>query len=145
LQDYLGLLAEGKYAQAASVLVVEELPAWNTMVLDQQSVIALVPEVDPAEPAALLEVLCDDPAYPCSPLRDVTLQSQVDEDTYLFVVTFTGADGQMAQWPLCSGVPESKSCYRRDGMFEYYVRRQADGGYKIIGGLPPAIDLRTVE
>ena len=56
LQDYLGLLVDGEYAQAASMLVVEELPAWNTMVLDQQSVIALVPEVDPADAAALLEV-----------------------------------------------------------------------------------------
>ena len=104
--------------------------------------IALVPEVDPADPAALLEVLCADPDYPCSPLRDVTLQAQVDEDTYLFVVTFTGADGQVAEWPPCAGVPASKYCDRRDGMFEYYVRRQADGGYKIIGGLPPAIELR---
>jgi DNA-binding beta-propeller fold protein YncE len=145
LQDYLRLLAEGGYAEAASRLVLEESPAWNTMVQDQSSVAALVPEVDPADPAALLEVLCTDPAYPCSPLRDVTLQAQVDENTYLFVVTFTGPDGQMAEWPLCTGVPESKFCNRRDGMFEYYVRRQADGGYKIIGGLPPAIDLRSVE
>jgi len=30
-------------------------------------------------------------------------------------------------------------------MFEYYVRRQADGSFQIIGGLPPAIDLRQVE
>lgn len=145
LQDYLGLLAEGEYARAASMLVVEELPAWNTMVLDQQSVATLVSEVDPADPAALLEVLCADPAFPCLPLREVTLQAQVDEDTYLFVVTFTDSDGQVAEWPLCAGVPASKSCFRRDGMFEYYVRRQADGGFKIIGGLPPAIELRYEE
>ncbi len=145
LQDYLGLLVDGEYAQAASMLVVEELPAWNTMVLDQQSVIALVPEVDPADAAALLEVLCTDSAYPCAPLRDVTLQAQVDQDTYLFVVTFAGPDGQAAEWPLCARVPASKYCDRRDGMFEYYVRRLADGGYKIIGGLPPAINLRTLE
>jgi hypothetical protein len=145
LQEYLSLLAEGEYAQAASRLLVEELPAWNTMVLDQASVIDLVPEVDPADLAAVLEVLCADPTYPCSPLRDVTLQAQVDEDTYLFVVTFTGADGQVAEWPPCIGVPATKYCDRRDGMFEYYVRRQADGGYKIIGGLPPAIELRYEE
>ena len=84
-------------------------------------------------------------AYPCAPLREVTLQAQVDEDTYLFVVTFAGPDGQAAEWPLCTGVPASKYCDRRDGMFEYYVRRLADGGYKIIGGLPPAINLRTLE
>ena len=145
LQDYLGLLAEGEYARAASMLVVEESPAWNTMVLDRQSVAAFVPEVDPEDPAALLEVLCADAAYPCTPLREVTLQAQLDADTYLFVVTFTGADGQIAEWPLCIGVPASKSCFRRDGMFEYYVRRQADGGYMIIGGLPPAIELRYEE
>lgn len=145
LQDYLGMLAGGEYAQAAGMLEVEELPAWNTMVLDRPSVAALVPEVDPEEPAMLLELLCVDPAFPCSPLRDVTLQAQLDADTYLFVVTFTGADGQAAEWPLCVGVPASKYCDRRDGMFEYYVRRQADGSYRIIGGLPPAIGLRTME
>ncbi len=145
LQDYLGMLAEGKYAEAASRLVLEESPAWNTMALDQASVTMLVPEADLADPAALLELLCTDPEYPCAPLRDVTLQAQVDEDTYLFVVTFEGPDGQVAAWPLCAGVPLSRSCYRRDAMFEYYVRRQPDGGYKIIGGLPPAIDLRTME
>jgi hypothetical protein len=30
-------------------------------------------------------------------------------------------------------------------MFDFFVRRQADGGYKIIGGLPPAIELRYEE
>ena len=89
-------------------------------------------------------LLCTDPEYP-SPLHDVTLQAQVDEDIYLFVVTFEGPDGQVAEWPLCTGVPLSKYCYRRDAMFEYYIRRQPDGGYRIIGGLPPAIDLRSVN
>jgi hypothetical protein len=103
LQEYLSLLAEGEYAQAASRLLVEELPAWNTMVLDQASVIDLVPEVDPADLAAVLEVLCADPAYPCSPLRDVTLQAQVD-GTPSFVVTFTGPDGQVAGRARCAGV-----------------------------------------
>jgi WD40 repeat protein len=145
LQEYLGLLAGGEYAKAASQFVLEESAAWNTMVLDRASVAALVPEVDPADPAALLGVLCSDPAFPCAPVRDVTYQAQVDEDTYLFVVTFAGPDGEAAAWPLCARVPASKYCSRRDGMFEYYVRRQADGSFRIIGGLPPAIDLRHME
>jgi hypothetical protein len=115
------------------------------MVMDQASVIDLVPEVDPADLAALLELLCTDPVFPCSPLRELILQAQLDTETYLFVVTFTGADGQLAEWPPCAGVPASKYCDRRDGMFEFYVRRQADGGYKVIGGLPPAIELRYEE
>ena len=145
LQNYLGLLADGEYAQAAEALILEETAARNTMVLDQASVTALVPEADPAEPAALLELLCTDPAFPCAPVRDVTYQAQVDEDTYLFIVTFAGPDGGVAAWPLCVGVPASKYCSRRDGMFEYYVRRQPDGTFRVIGGLPPAIDLRQVE
>ncbi len=145
LQDYLGLLADGEYADAASRLVLEEVPAWNTMALDRGSVATLVPEADPGDPAALLELLCTDQAFPCAPVRDVTYQAQVDEDTYLFVVTFAGPDGDVALWPPCAGVSESKFCSRRDGMFEYYVRRQTDGGYKIIGGLPPAIELRYEE
>ena len=145
LQDYLGLLSAGEYAQAAEALTLEETAARNTMVLDQAWVATLVPEADSSETAAMLELLCTDPVFPCAPVRDVTYQAQVDEDTYMFIVTYEGADGQVAVWPPCVGVPESKSCYRRDGMFEYYVRRQADGGYKIIGGLPPAIDLRYEE
>ena len=145
LQDYLGLLAEGEYAEAADLLLLEESPAWNTMVLDQGSVAALVPEADPSDPAALLEMLCTDPAFPCAPVQDVTYQAQVDENTYLFVVTFTSPDGQVAAWPLCAGVPESRYCSRRDGMFEYYVRRQPDGSFRIVGGLPPAVELRYEE
>jgi hypothetical protein len=145
LQDYLGLLSAGEYAQAAEALTLEVTAARNTMVLDQAWVATLVPEADSSETAAMLELLCTDPVFPCAPVRDVTYQAQVDEDTYMFIVTYEGADGQVAVWPPCVGVPESKSCYRRDGMFEYYVRRQADGGYKIIGGLPPAIDLRYEE
>jgi len=145
LQDYLGLLADGEYAQAAERLILEESAARNTMVLDQAWVATLVPEADPSDPAAILELLCTDPVFPCAPVRDVTYQAQVDEDTYMFVVTFEGANGQVAVWPPCVGVPEPKSCFRREGMFEYYVRRQADGSFRIIGGLPPAIDLRQVE
>jgi len=145
LQEYLGHLAAGEYAEAAGKLVLEESTAWNALVLDQASVADLVPEVDPGDTAALLEVLCTDPEFPCSPVRDVTVQAQVDKDTYLFAVTFTGPDGQVAEWPACAGVSESMFCSRRDGMFEYYVRRQADGSFRVIGGLPPAIELRYEE
>jgi hypothetical protein len=145
LQSYLGHLATGEYGEAADLLLIEETPAWNTMVLDQATVASFVPEADLADTAGLLEVLCTDPGFPCAPIREVTLQAQVDEDTYLFAVTFAGPDGEVAEWPLCTGVTETQFCYRRDGMFEYYVRRQADGSFRIIGGLPPAIDLRFEE
>jgi len=145
LQQYIGLLAGGEYPEAADLLLIEEVPAWNTMVLDQASVTDLVPEVDPADAAKLLEVLCTDPTFPCAPLRELTLQAQIDAETYLFVVTFQGPDGEAMVWPLCEGVPESRSCSRRDGMFDFFVRRQADGSYAIVGGLPPAIELRYEE
>jgi hypothetical protein len=105
----------------------------------------LVPEVDPGDMAAVLEALCTDSEFPCAPVGDVTLQAQVDEDTYLFALTFTGPDGKVAEWPACAGVSESMFCSRRDGMFEYYVRRRADGTFRIIGGLPPSIELRYEE
>jgi len=108
LQNYLGLLADGEYAQAAEALILEETAARNTMVLDQAWVATLVPEANPSDPAAMLELLCTDPVFPCAPVRDVTYQAQVDEDTYMFVVTFQGADAQVAVWPPCVGVPESK-------------------------------------
>ena len=133
LQDYLGLLAEGKYAEAASQLLLEESPAWNTMALDQASVTMLVPEADPTDPPRCSSC--------CAPIRSTLaraargdLQAQVDEATYLFVVTFAGPDGQVAEWPLCAGVPLSKYCYRRDSMFKYYVRRQPDGATRSSAG-----------
>jgi WD40 repeat protein len=86
LQEYLGHLAAGEYAEAANQLVLEETPAWNALVLDRAYVADLVPEVNPGDTEALLEVLCTDSEFPCAPVRDVTLQAQVDEDTYLFAV-----------------------------------------------------------
>jgi hypothetical protein len=145
IQEYLGHLAAGEYAEAAGQVVIEETPAWNALVWDQASVAEFVPEVDPGDTEALLEVLCTDPEFPCAPVRDITLQAQVDEATYLFGVTYLGTDGQVAEWPPCVGVPETRSCFRRDGMFEYYVRRQPDGSFLVISGLPPAIELRYEE
>jgi len=145
LEHYLGLLAGGGYSEAADLLLLEESSPRNAMALDRASVTDLVPEADPADPAALLELLCTDPSFPCAPLRELTYQAQIDADTYLFIVTFQGPDGEAMVWPLCEGVPESRYCSRRDGMFDFFVRRQADGGFRIVGGLPPAIELRYEE
>jgi hypothetical protein len=30
-------------------------------------------------------------------------------------------------------------------MFDFFVRRQTDGSYAVVGGLPPAIELRYEE
>ncbi len=142
LQDYLGLLANGDYAQAAKQLVLVQTPDVNASIYNLDTLPQLVPEADPADPSALLKALCTDPKFPCMPLKDVAYQAQVAEHTFLFVVSFAGPDGNTAVWPLCAHVPATKSCSRRDGLFEFYVRLQPDGSYGVVNGLPPSLELR---
>ncbi len=136
LLAYQDLLVKGKYALAAQKLVLDD-EYYYTGVLAE-----MVPEAAPGDLAGVLSTLCQDERFPCLPVREVLLRSQVAEDRYLFVVNFNQLDGTPAVWPLCVGVPEAKSCFRRDGLFEYEVVRQANGEFIIRNSLPPGIDLR---
>jgi hypothetical protein len=36
-------------------------------------------------------------------------------------------------------------CYHRDGDFEYFVLQMPDGSFRVVDGLPPALDLRIPQ
>ena len=146
LRDYMHLLASGDYAGAAGLLELsDDSDLWLLEVYDLATIAEGVPEADPAEPAGLLAALCSEAEFPCAPVLEVVYQAQVDADSFVFIVTFAGQDGQRAAWPPCLDVPASRWCDHRDGMFSYAVRRQADGSFRVLNGMPPAFELRWGE
>lgn len=143
LRDYMRLLAGGDYAGAAGLLELSDHPdLWQLDVYDLATIAEWMPGADLADPAGLLEKLCTEAEFPCAPVREVVYQAQADPDTFFFMVTFADENGEPAQWPPCVGVPESMYCDRRDGAFSYVVRRQPDGGFRVVNGWPPELELR---
>jgi WD40 repeat protein len=150
LNRYLSLLATGDYDEAAAVYIPYEeaydliSPYANTGLFHAASYLEqLVPEVDPADTAGALRLLCQDEVFPCLPVRDFVHRAQITEDLYLFTVSFTGSDGQRAEWPACADASAMTWCKFPDGGFPFYVLRMPDGSYRVVNGFPPAIELRT--
>ncbi len=143
LRDYLDALAASEYERAANLLeLADEEDVWRLGAYDLATILASVPEADPADPAGLLEILCTDERFPWAPVLEVVYQAQLDADSYLFLITFAGEDGRRAVWPPCQNLPASNWCLHRDGTFAYAIRRQPDGSFRVVNGMPPALDLR---
>lgn len=88
------------------------------------------PEIPITEREALLQAACRINGFRCELLlRDIVDVEQVDEQTYLFAVTFSSPDGSLfEQGPCCGADPDSAPPV---SLFVYTVRNQA-GGYRVM-------------
>lgn len=150
LRHYFDLLLSGGYQDAARMYLPYSdasaefgADALVYQVYPPDYLESLVPELDVTDTVGLLTLLCQDPAFPCMPVKDVIYPAQVWDNLYRFTVTFAGPNGELAAWPLCKNVPAARYCYHRNGDFDFYVLQRTDGSFSIVDGLPPAIELRV--
>lgn len=148
LRDYFDLLVGGDYEAAASMYIDEESaraslsgnPAFYTW-YPVSYVQTVLTDMDFSDLPAVFEQLCQEPDFPCMPLRDILYQADVSDGLYRFTVTFALPDGSLADWTPCHSLPDDYYCTHRGGAFEYFVLRDSDGSFKVVEGLPPAIAL----
>ncbi len=148
LRDYFDLLVNGDYETAIQMYINEEsvradlgkyvsfYTQYPVSYLETQ-----LTDMDFSDMAGLYAQLCQEPDFPCMPVRDILYQAKVGDGLYRFTITFALPDGSLADWPPCSSVPASHFCWHRGGVFEYFVLQTSDGSYKIVEGLPPAVGL----
>jgi hypothetical protein len=148
LRDYFDLLVSGDYEAAASMYIDEEsvfdrlggYTAFYTLYPVYYLQTAL-PDMDFNDLPAVIGQLCQDPDFPCMPVRDILYQAEESGGLYRFTVTFALPDGSLADWTPCHSLPADYHCMHRGGVFEYFVLRDSDGSFKVVEGLPPAIAL----
>jgi WD40 repeat protein len=152
LRHYFDLLSNGEYQAAAQMYLPysdasAEIGANALLyqVFPSDYLQSLVPELAVTDIPGLLTLLCQNPVFPCMPVKDVTYPAQLWDNLYRFTVTFAGPNGELAAWPLCKNVPAARYCYHRNGDFEFYVLQRTDGSFSIVDGLPPAIELRVKQ
>ncbi len=134
LVTYLDLLSAADYSSAAKMI------SPNDEYFLPENLSEILPGVDLEDVSAILENLCQDPDFPCLPLLEVTYQSQIQPDTFLFKVQFANPDGTPAMWPPCNDAPLTEYCdWRND--FEYMVVKQSDGQFKIFNSPPYSLYL----
>jgi WD40 repeat protein len=117
--DFIGALSQGDYVAAA--------PLFN---LYAEEIKALQSKGMTTDPAALLQAVCTQGAFPCLPAKVIYTASQASDvdkrqspPMYFFLAQFTQADG---------------SLYRdADGlsMLSFYVVQDTDGKYKVDLGM----------
>jgi WD40 repeat protein len=139
LLDYLGLLAGGKYAEAAKQFSPDNL---STMESDYLK--TLISDADLSNIPTVLQALCQDPSYPCLPVKDMLIQSQIESHSYLFVIENSLPDG--TKLPACKKKTAKYSWPdgMESGQFTYTVTLGADGQFKVLG-FPPALALREPD
>jgi hypothetical protein len=150
LRRYFDLLSNGDYLGAAQMYLPgsDASVEFGAKALIYQSyppdyLQSLVPELNITDTMGLLQLLCEDPAFLCMPVKDVIYSAQVWDNLYRFTVTFAGPNGELAAWPLCRNIPDAQYCFHRNGDFDLYVLQRIDGSFSIVDGLPPAIELRV--
>ena len=109
LTDYLTLLNEGKYAEAADLYggTYDTLVAWN-------------PTVDPNNYPTLLEMGCKINGLHCLPIKGVGAIKDSAPDVFAFTVQFENPDGSLFVLEALDASP-SKSA------FKFTVVRKEDG------------------
>lgn len=96
LVSYFRDLHTGDYAAAAGRYGGElgALVAWN-------------PDVDPSDPAALLEAVCTRQLQ-CLPVRSIASANQVDETSFEFKIEFSNPDGSLFVLGPCCGATKTE-------------------------------------
>ncbi len=152
LHRYFDLLSNGDYQDAAQMYLrfSDATAEFGANALISQNyppdyLQSLFPALDLTDTVGLLKQLCEDPTFPCMPVKDVIYFAQVWDNLYRFTVTFAGSNGELAAWPLCKNVPAANYCSHRNGDFDFYVLRRTDGSFSIVDGLPPAIELHVKQ
>ncbi len=117
LLKFFGALAEGRYAEAASLYAgsYEELISMN-------------PDVDPGDHAALLQRACTQNGFQCLPVKQIVQEAQSWPDVHTFTVEFENPDGSTFTLNPCCGTeaaPQSR--------FDFTVAKMTagDGAYRV--------------
>ncbi len=118
LQSYFQSLSEGRYADAVNLYggSYEGLSGFN-------------PDVSLQEHDRLFELGCTVNGLQCLKLNEILQSTKLDDDTYQFMVTFTGRDGQVFVLGPCCGADETQM--PPVSQFTYTVKR-VDGRFKVM-------------
>ena len=122
LLDYLALLHEKKYEQAAQY-TADDPDFWQGL-RDNN------PSVDPNDRAGLLKNACELQGV-CLEVRSLVSAQQVTEDEFLFAVEFSNPDGTLfVRGPCCGG---NATDFPPESQFSFRVMK-VDGAFVIYGG-----------
>jgi hypothetical protein len=103
---------------------------------DYEWLIAMNPDIDPADHAALFTNGCRNNGFQCLQPLKITFSSQSSEDEFIFFVQFQNADGtQFVQGPCCG---EDETTSPPVSEFNYTVTRNEAGDYQVFE-LPPYV------
>lgn len=125
LTSFLGLLAEGRYDQAAAMYAgpLDSLYSFN-------------PELDPQDGAALIGYACGQRLLQCLPVRSISLAEAPAGEDILFKVEFNLEDGSLFVLGPCCGATSTEM--PPVSSFEFRVRPDSAGGYSVLD-LPPYV------
>ena len=118
LQSYFQALSEGRYADAVNLYggSYEPLTGYN-------------PAINVQEYARLFGLGCAANGLQCLKLNEILQSEKLSGDTYQFLVTFTGRDGQVFVLGPCCGADETQM--PPISQFTYTVKR-VDGNFKVM-------------
>ena len=118
LQSYFQSLSEGRYADAVDLYggTYEPLTGYN-------------PDINPQAYARLFELGCAANGLQCLQVNEILQSERLDDDTYQFLVTFTGRDGQVFVLGPCCGADETQM--PPVSQFTFTVKR-VDGRFKVM-------------
>lgn len=115
---FFNSLDQGRYAEAVELYGGE----YEALVDDN-------PELDPGNHASLWKHACTVNGFQCLSIRTAIVK-ETSADEYVFVVEFNTADGGLFTWdPECD---EIKVDVPPVSLFEYHVKKNADGKYVVL-------------
>lgn len=113
LSEFFGALNSGRYDDAAELFEGS-----------YETLIAMNPEIDPNDHAALWKNACEINGFQCLPTREITYLREIASGELLFLVSFSTADGDLFVQLLEDGTLVSE--------FEYHLARGSDNDWGVI-------------
>jgi len=125
LSSFLGLLADGKYAEASTLYAgpLEAMQVWN-------------PEIEAGDVAGLLGYGCGGRLLQCLPVRSITWAQSDASGELVFNVEFSLPDGTPFVRGACCGATSTEM--PNQSVFPFRVQPKPGGGFVILD-LPPYV------
>jgi len=125
LSSFLGMLAEGEYAEAATLYAgpLDSMQVWNQ-------------EIEAGDVAGLLGYGCSGRLLQCLPVRSLTLAQTASSGELVFNVEFSLPDGTQFVRGACCGATSTEMPDQSE--FSFRLQPKAGGGF-IVLDLPPYV------
>ena len=125
LDDFFAALNSGDYATAVSLFGD-----------DYEILTTMNPDISATDHVALWKQGCQFNGFQCLKIKEIVSSSQIDKDTFDFVVHFANADGSLfIQGPCCGEDPTTMPPVSE---FTIQVQRNAQGAFQV-WDMPPYV------